>query len=95
MIDLYIIQSDVTGGIKIGRTSDIQTRIKSLQTGAAYPLKLILYVTGCGHLEKSLHETLRRYKTSGEWFLYEGLSELPSWLYEKLDLELVDNWWKK
>ena len=39
--DLYIIQSDVSGNIKIGRSKDPQKRLKQLQTGNPNKLKLI------------------------------------------------------
>ncbi len=94
MDHLYIIQSDKTGAIKVGRTSDIEQRVKSLQTGASYTLKVVLFILNKGPHEKSIHKKLSKFKTKGEWFTYEGLSELPLWLYESLDLELVDNWWK-
>jgi hypothetical protein len=92
--DLYIIQSGETGAIKIGRTSDIETRISSLQTGCPYPLRLILLVEGYGHIERELHHKLRSYRTQGEWFHLEGISELPTWIYELLNLDLLENWWK-
>lgn len=94
MKHLYIIQSAQTGAIKIGRTSDIDQRIKTLQTSNPYPLKVILFVESYGYLERELHERLKQYKTNGEWFKYEGLSELPVWLYEQLNLDSVDQWWR-
>ena len=97
MKDLYIIQSDVTGSFKVGRSKHIKKRLKQLQTGAAYSLKLILSLPGQGNRELSIHRRLREMKfidTKGEWFPYEALSWLPDDIYEQLDLELVDRWWR-
>lgn len=92
--DLYIVQSAVTGSIKIGRTSDLNARIEQLQTGCPHTLRSILHVPGKGSLEKYLHERLKRYRLrcNGEWFSEEGLPSLPDYLYELLDLETSD-WW--
>jgi len=93
--DLYIIQSAVTGSIKIGRTSDLNARIEQLQTGCPHLLRILLHIQGQGSLEKYLHERLRYYRLrgNGEWFSEEGLPSLPDSLYEKIDLEILD-WWR-
>jgi hypothetical protein len=49
-----------------------------------------------GHIEKDLHHLLRKYREKGEWFRYEGIYELPQWIYEKFqDLEMIDKWWRE
>lgn len=68
-----------------------------MQTGSPYELRLILILKKKGDLEKMLHDKLRRHKTASanrEWFSYESLPDLPDWIYEKLELEVVDNWWR-
>lgn len=95
MRDLYIIQAKTTGAIKIGRSKDVHKRIRQLQTGCPYKLKLIVHIPGQGHLERSLHQKLRDHRIrreKGEWFREEGLAELPVWIYDMLDLENQD-WW--
>lgn len=95
-LHLYIIQSAVTGAIKVGRSGNPDKRLKSLQTGSPYPLRIILVLDRRGWQEKALHERLSRFHTKGEWFLYQGLAGgLPLDIYEQLDLEVVDNWWVK
>lgn len=89
MKDLYIIQSKVTGLLKIGRTSNINQRLKTLRTGNGYELRLILLLPQMGHMEHDIHDKLRHYREKGEWFRSEGLSELPVWLYELIDLNLL------
>jgi len=94
---LYLIQSGHTGAVKVGRSSDPPARLKQLQTGCPYPLRLILVLPDQGHLERALHRRLARGRTLGgeEWFSHEVLGELPDRLYNMLDLDTVDWWWTR
>ena len=91
--DLYIIQSDVTGMIKIGRSKDPQKRLKQLQTGNPNKLKLIAYFEGEGWREKLLHEHLSSHRLEGEWFSYECIGDFPLNIYEKIKWGALDDWW--
>ena len=90
---LYIIQSDVTGMIKIGRSKDPQKRLKQLQTGKPKKLKLIAEFRGQGWKEKILHEELRKFRLEGEWFSYDCVGSIPGSLYEKIKFGSFDDWW--
>jgi len=94
--DLYIVQSGVTGAIKIGRSKHPKKRLEQLQTGCPYPLRLILVLENQGHIERDLHKRLERGKTRGgeEWFDYDVLPELPDDIYWQMDIEMVDSWWQ-
>jgi T5orf172 domain len=92
---LYIIQSDRTGAVKIGRSSDPEKRLLSLQTGSPHKLRLLASFEGRGDEEKALHRLVRKFRyrvEKGEWFHYDCLPELPDWVYEKLPFE--DRWWE-
>lgn len=91
MDSLYLIQSDVTGAVKIGRSKDPIERLATLQTGAAYRLVMLASFEGQGNLENTLHADLMQFRLSGEWFRHQCLSELPTWMYEKLPFD--DRWW--
>ena len=93
---LYIIQSDITGAIKIGISKNPKNRLKQLQTGSPYKLKLLTIVNGRGDLERSLHKSLRTYKQSckGEWFDFECTGSLPDWLSETIDWDVANVWWE-
>ena len=94
---LYIIQSKQNGAVKIGISKNPKKRLAQLQTGSPFKLKLILIIENRSDLEKKLHNDLKSFRIrnyKGEWFLYDGLPSLPDWIYEKLDLDIVDNWWK-
>lgn len=84
---LYIIKGKQ--GIKIGRSKDPIQRLKQLQTGNSNKLELLLIVENMGFLELSLHEKLKKFHLIGEWFKIEGLVELPTWIYEQLNLDNI------
>lgn len=97
---LYIIQSDTTGAVKIGRSTHPEKRLKELQTGSPYALRILKVFTDKGDIEHSLHQDVERYRLrsgasgiKGEWFHHDCLHYLPDWLYNELPLE--DRWWKK
>ena len=92
---LYIIQSDFTGMIKIGRSKDPQRRLKQLQTGNPNKLKLIASFKGQGWKEKILHENLEKFRKEGEWFDYNCVGSIPDDLYEKIKWGSFDDWWIK
>lgn len=95
MQHLYIIQSDVTGAFKVGRSKNVQKRLKQLQTGSPYKLKLILELKHQGYIEKQLHEILKTHKCrkNGEWFEFTATGYLPDEITEMLNLDIVNSWW--
>jgi len=98
MKDLYIMQIEKTGAIKIGVSKNPEKRIKQLQTSCPYKIKMILRIEKRADLEKQLHDRLKKFRTTRsnqEWFDFDSLSELPDWIYEKLDLDMVNTWWSK
>ena len=96
MSHLYIIQSDKTGDIKIGRSKNPKQRLKQLQTGSPHKLKLLLIVENRGDLEKNLHQRLRQYRNrrNGEWFDFDCTGMLPDWLSEMIDWDIANVWWE-
>lgn len=97
-MDLYIIQSDITGDFKIGKSKHPKKRLKQLQTGNACELRLVLVLKDQGHREKRIHRYIEegnRKKRKGEWFEFDLISYLPDEIYEQLDLELFNTWWDK
>jgi len=91
--DLYLIQSNVTGAVKIGRSKDVHVRLLDLQVGSPHKLRLLAYFTDKGHLEIYFHNLCRRHKLhmQGEWFHYDCLNEMPDWVYGQLPEN--DRWW--
>ncbi len=97
MQHLYIIQSDITGAFKIGRSKNVERRLVQLQTGSPYKLKLILELKHQGFIEKQLHEILKihRCRKNGEWFDFKAISYLPDSINEQFDLDIVNSWWDR
>jgi hypothetical protein len=65
---IYIINSH-SDYYKIGRTKDVVKRMRMLQSGCPFRLKLV-YKTkfNCQWIEAYLHSICRKERTCGEWF---------------------------
>lgn len=66
MSAIYFVKC--AGRIKIGVSTDVETRLKALATGAAHPLSLLGTIEGDYRLEQFIHKTLSTYRVQGEWF---------------------------
>ena len=71
--DLYALQySTVWDSIKIGRSSNVQSRIRCLEKGHNFRMVLLAVYPGKGHLERHVHQQLKGYQSSfgagNEWF---------------------------
>ena len=93
---LYIIQSDITGAIKVGRANDPYKRVKQLQTGAAHELKIIKIFKNEGAKEKQIHKLLTSHgqHLTGEWFNWDCLRYFPDGMLSDFCWE-NEYWWKK
>jgi len=66
---IYFIQAGKNGPIKIGQTeNDVENRIKQLQTGCPYKLKVVWLYYGDRWTEAALHERFASDRIRGEWF---------------------------
>ena len=71
--DLYVLQySTVWDSIKIGRSSNVQSRIRCLEKGHNFRMVLLAVYPGKGHLERHVHQQLKGYQSNfgagNEWF---------------------------
>jgi excisionase family DNA binding protein len=67
--------------IKIGHAYDVEHRVKTMETGNPYPIKVLLARFGDGErLERQLHKRFARHRHRHEWFRMEG--ELADWIKE-------------
>jgi len=67
---VYFI-SNSRGAVKIGNTaSSIMQRLCTLQSGSAYPLRLVALIHTTSHkkLEAELHKKFKALRLEGEWF---------------------------
>lgn len=66
---LYLVQAATGDGlVKIGRTRDIDARMKALSIGSPVPLRVVHLIPQAGYLEKELHELFSAHRRHGEWF---------------------------
>lgn len=66
---IYLIEGGVGGPFKIGFTANSpRARLRTLQTGNPYALKLWAIIDGPIEFEAALHRLLAKYRLCGEWF---------------------------
>jgi len=65
---IYFVQGECGGPIKIGYSTDIEKRIKTLQTGYPDVLGILYLIPGDMADEEELHKELAYYRMRGEWF---------------------------
>ncbi|GLK78005.1 hypothetical protein GCM10008171_32590 [Methylopila jiangsuensis] len=64
---VYAIENDA-GLVKIGWSSDPETRVVKINTDAGAPCRLVGYVEGTRRQEAVLHGLLKNARVHGEWF---------------------------
>lgn len=65
---VYVIGAPHAGTVKIGRTTNIRSRLASIQTGCPTKVDVLWQTDGGSTLERSLHFEFRHFRTHGEWF---------------------------
>jgi len=65
---IYFIQAGNNGAIKIGYADNVEKRLKQIQTGNPYKLKLLKTINGNFEIEKNLHKLFYKDRLEGEWF---------------------------
>lgn len=69
---VYFLQASRSGLIKIGHSSDVESRIASLRTGSPEPLVLLAVMAGGREVEQGLHARFAGARVRGEWFRATG-----------------------
>lgn len=69
---VYFVTADDPRMVKIGFTSNIERRVKSLQTANHGKVRVIGCVPGTKSDETSFHRRFHKYRRSGEWFSVAG-----------------------
>ena len=64
----FIGSEDGSGLIKIGTSSDVQARLRCLQTGSPVKLSLLADIDGDSFVELRLHHKFAPHREHGEWF---------------------------
>lgn len=58
--------------VKIGRSTNLRSRFKSLQTGSADAARIVKILPGGKRREKEFHKRFAEYRLRGEWFDLRG-----------------------
>jgi hypothetical protein len=72
--NVYVIQANIGGPVKIGKADNIEDRIAQHQVGCPFPLKIIkIFKNVLPSFERKLHKKYKNYRLHGEWFSEEIL----------------------
>ncbi len=63
---VYFIEC--SGRIKVGFSTDVQSRLRKFSTGSAFKFSLIGAIDGTKALERAIHQQLAVHRAHGEWF---------------------------
>lgn len=66
---IYFVRS-YSQFIKIGTSTNVETRLKGLQTGSPIKFKIQAILDGDFKTESGLHEMFKHIRYNGEWFRY-------------------------
>ena len=58
--------------VKIGHTTNLKSRVRTLQTGHSKPLEILLVLYGNRDFERQLHKRFSKQLKRGEWFRLSG-----------------------
>jgi len=67
--DLYVIKCNEIY-YKIGTTTNIEERLRTMQAGNPYDLTCVVYEKGRGNEEEYWHKKYEKYALKGEWFVF-------------------------
>ncbi len=70
---VYLMECLSTGLFKIGRTTDLVSRLKQIQSMSAGRLRIVQYARGGSELESRLHREFSGKRQHGEWFSFDDL----------------------
>lgn len=89
---VYVIASGCGETIKVGRTTNVASRLKTLQTSHAYPLHLVKFFVcqDSRRLEMLLHLHLDRYRMMGEWFQSLALGDLQNLNFREMRIDAYE-----
>jgi len=77
--------------MKIGRTQDFKRRIKAIQSGLPFEIRVFAAIKSPLWLEEKLHEFFKKDRIRGEWFRTSGeMYKLANMLQEGFKTEIYD-----
>lgn len=89
---IYLINGKCSAMYKIGYTENsIESRMKALQTGCPYKLKLIKNIQGGFAIEKMLHEKYKTNRKQGEWFEFKNINPVVKYMDDISNNKVINN----
>ena len=89
---IYLINGEDSIMYKIGYTEkSITNRMKTLQTGCPYKLKLIKGIEGGFGIEKMLHEKYEASRKQGEWFEFKNINPVVEYMDDVSNDKVVNS----
>ncbi len=70
--EIYFLLNEKVNQLKIGRSTNVYKRIKTLQTACGVSLTLLATIPGHVKEEKNLHRRFAALRVLGEWFNFEA-----------------------
>lgn len=65
---VYFVQSTAGGPVKIGWSASPERRVKDLECGSPFPLRILAMIPGNATTEGALHKRFAAHRLRGEWF---------------------------
>lgn len=65
---VYLLWAPEPGLFKFGFSRNAERRLKELRGELPFALRMIRYVHGTTQMERAIHDTLRPWRASGEWY---------------------------
>ncbi len=69
----YVYFAKAGAEVKIGFTTNIKARVKSIQTHCAKPVEVVAVIPGSRGTEQFFHDRFSDHRIGGEWFSLVGL----------------------
>ena len=69
--DLYLILDESSKKLKIGRSKNVNKRLRQLQTSNSGVLSILFTIKGMGYREESVHKKFAHLHINGEWYEYD------------------------
>ncbi|MEQ6028197.1 GIY-YIG nuclease family protein [Streptomyces salinarius] len=72
---VYLLGAEGLDLVKIGTTTDVDRRVRTMQTGLPLTLSVLWTCEGGRELEGALHQEFRKHNRRGEWFDLTSLGD--------------------
>ena len=69
---LYLIKDTDLNRLKIGKTTNPNSRLKQLQCANSNKLEILYSIPNKGYMEEDVHEIFSSLRINGEWFFYDN-----------------------